>query len=417
MAITAHDIDATAVVAFYKKRYPQRVVENLVEYDTAFFKEVKKLDDLEGTDTNIPIQLDAPQGMSAAIGSAMGNMTPSVGRAWSITPATNYGGIRIDARSMMAARSNKGAFFRVREREYESLMGQMGQRFEMQCWRTGTGSIATVGVDPGTGSTVTLTDVEDAINFHEGMTFQVYANASGDPDDATLRAGGPYTVAAVNEDTGVITINETFNAAVIVGDHIVRDGDVWDQSAGTRLLATGVPAWIPSADPTDTLFGVARTNYPQKLGGHRGTWQGTIEETVKVLDAKIRRINQKPKVLWLSYANYNRLDLELGARGMRFEDGKKGVFGRPRLMMSTPGGGVEVKCSPYVPEDGMWLLTMDTWEIHTLGPIPHLVKDDGLSAVRVGFGSASVDAIEIRVRAFWQLVCVNPYANGYAPIV
>lgn len=412
MAITTSEMSATQIVAYFKVKYPQRVVDNLVEYDTAFWKDLKKTDDLEGITTRIPIQLDAPQGLSADIQAAMGNMTPSVGRAWQIEPAENYGGVRIDAKSMLASRNNKGAFFKLREREYESLMQQMGQRFEAQCWQTGSGKIGRVSGTPGTGTTFQLENIEDSINFHEGMTIRFYDGLVSDPtepDTADESPEGTRVVSAVNHDTGVITVSVALLGTVVDLDVVVRDGDL-------DSLATGVPKWIPAADPTDTLFGVARTNYPQMLGGHRGTWQGTIEETVKTLDAKIRRFNQKPKTLWLSYANFNRLDLELGARGMRMEDGKKGVFGRTRLMMSTPGGGCEVKCSPYCPEDTMFLLDMSSWEVHSLGALPHLVKDDGLSAVRVGFGASAEDAIEIRVRAFWQLVCVNPFANGRAPI-
>lgn len=181
----------------------------------------------------------------------------------------------------------------------------------------------------------------------------------------------------------------------------------------------GIPAWIPSSDPGsgDSFFGVNRSQAPQKLAGHRQDWLGTIEETVKKLDTRVRRINQRPRTLWLSYSNFNRLEMELGARGYRQENGQKGVFGRPSLMMASPGGSIEVKCSPYCPEDSGFLLDMSTWKIMTLGTLPHLVQDDGLSAIRIGAAATGAsngaeDGIEIRWRAFWQLVCPNPYANG-----
>jgi len=421
MAEITHDYegaDSADVIAYYKKRFPQRVVKSLVEYETPFFAGCKKLDDLEGIHTVIPIELDSPQGMSALVGTAMGNMSTSIARAWTITSADNYGGIKLDGKTMLASRSDKGAFFKARERDYKNLMQQMGQRFEYQCWNDSSGSVGVLSADPGTGSTWTLTNPDDTLLLHENMTFRVYDDdGAGAPDDADERAGGPYVIAGIDEDAGTFTTTAVANAAIEVGDHIVRDGDVWDASTGAAVLATGIPKWIPAAAPTDTLFGVARTNYPQKLGGHRVAWQGSIEETAKKLDAKMRRVSQKGRVLWLSFANYNRLDLELGARGYRDENKSEGNFGRMRLRMTTPGGGVEVRCSPYCPEDAMFLLDPESWEVHTLGPAPHLAKDDGLSALRVGNGSSSEDAIEIRVRAFWQLVCVCPYSNGRAPIV
>lgn len=400
---------ATGLVSFYKNRYPQRDVENLVKYGKPTLSTISKRDDLEGVKTYIPLQYDSPQGMSADLVKALTNVTSSKGIAWAVDPVADYAGLTIDAKSMMAARSNQGAFFRLREREYESLLDQMGQRFEKALWGDGTGAVGSITADPGTGTTFNLAQPADAINFHEGMVIRFYDSALSE------RAGGSRVVSKVNEDTGVITVTAALDNAILSSgsvDYVIRDGDL-------NAMVKGIPAWIPTSDPSATLFfGVDRSPFPQRLGGWRGTWKGTIEETVKALDAKIRRINQKPKTLWLSYSNFNRLDLELGARGVRQADDSSHSFGSTRLLMTTPGGGVEVRTGPYVPETGCWLLTMDTFQIHTLGALPHLVQDDGLSAVRIGGGVAAnaVDGIEIRLRAFWQLVCDNPYANGYAPI-
>ena len=111
------------------------------------------------------------------------------------------------------------------------------------------------------------------------------------------------------------------------------------------------------------------------------------------------------------------LDLELGARAIREADKGDHSFGSMSLKMLSPGGGIEVRTGPYVPEDYAWLLDMSAWEIHTLGKVPHLVQDDGLTAVRVGFGASAEDSIEMRLRAFWAPVCVNPFAQGVFPIV
>lgn len=400
---------AAAVQAFYKNRYPQRVVENLVAFGTPTYQSISKKDDLVGIKTYIPLQLDVNQGMSALIGTALANASASQGIAWAVEPKSFYAGISIDAKTMLAARNNEGAFFRIREREMETTLAQMGRRFEMALWSSGTGSIGQLLADSA-ATTFTLKKTADAIKFHKNQKLNVYDDdGSGNPTGAA-RAGSPYTVSGVNYSTGVVTLTAALNAAVEIDDHLVPEGDL-------DAVAAGIPKWIPSADPTDTLFGVARTNDPQKLGGWRGSWLGSIEETAKVLDSSIRRVNQKPKTLWLSYANFVRLDLELGARAIREADKGDHSFGSMRLKMLSPGGGIEVRTGPYVPEDAMFLLDMDTWEIHTLGSVPHLVQDDGLTAVRVGFGSAAEDSIEMRLRAFWVPVCVNPFANGRAPIV
>ncbi len=84
--------------------------------------------------------------------------------------------------------------------------------------------------------------------------------------------------------------------------------------------------------------------------------------------------------------------------------------------MTTPAGPVTVKAGPFVPDDAGFMLDMSTWKLMSLGEVPHLVQDDGLTARVIGVasrdGSLAEDGVELRWRAFMQLVCLNPFANG-----
>jgi hypothetical protein len=397
--------------AFFKTRYPQGKVETMVEFGNPTLADLRKSDELDGLQTIIPMELETPQGISASLGTALDNVTAGFGAAWTVYANDLYAGLTIDAKTLMAARKDVGAFFRVKERQMNGILTSLGNVMERQLWSNGTGSLGQLSADPGVAASFTLATAADAINFHKGMTIRFYDNDGTGTGPGTVRAGGTRTVDGVNYATGVITVTAPLDAALDASDHVVRDGML-------DLCIKGIPAWIPSSDPTDTFFGVARTNHPQMLGGWRQSYLGSIEETVLTLDASIRRVSQKPKVLWLSYANYNRLSLELGARAYR-SAGEGAKFGTPSLVMTGPGGPVTVKAGPYVPSDAAYLLDMDTWKICTLGPAPHLVQDDGLTARVIGVGGGStnaLDGVEIRYRAFWQLVCTNPFANGRAAI-
>lgn len=419
---------SAALQSFFKVRYPQRKVENLISWGNPFFSSVRKSNELTGISTVIPLQIGTPQGVSATLGTAIGTASPIQGKAWTITTGQLYGGLRIDAKTLMAARNDQGSFFRLREREYEGELKSMGLALEKQLWGSGDASLAIASATSlvtGAAGTVKCATIADALNFQINMAVEFFAPSGGSPDPAAERttnqpAAGYSLVTKVNLVTGVITFDDVPDN-VVAGDHLVRAGHIASSAVVGDLK--GIQAWIPSADPSaTTFFGVDRTAQVQMLSGWREpSYLGSIEETVKSLVSKMDRVNMNPKTLWLSYANWNRLEIELGARGQRMEDGSDAVFGRTSLRMSTPNGSIVVKAGPFVPEDAGFLLDMSTWELMSLGEVPHIVDDDGLTARVVGVATASgvvlaEDGIEIRLRAFPQLVCLNPFGNGRFPI-
>lgn len=416
---------AADLSAFFKNRYPQRKLENLVAYNKPTLEAVKRSDELTGVTTYVPIELDSPQGIGTSLyhasqqgddGAGAAGGGGLFGKSWALTRAKKYAVLFQDAETMMASRNDEGAFFRSKEAHVNRIMEQLGQDLERSLWSDGTGSLATLGADPGTGTLWTLTNRGDIIKMHRGMKFMIYANSSGVP--GSVRAGGPYTVESIQEDDGTFTTTAAADAAAASGDHIVRAVADTANSRDLNAEIKGIPAWIPStvASSGDSFFGVDRYVSTVKLAGHRQTWLGSIEESVKSLDAKMASVSQKGRVLWLSYSNFNRLEIELGARGYRMEDGGEGKFGRVALKMSTPGGGITVKAGPYVPEAAGYLLDMDTWKLCTLGEAPMLIQEDGNAALRLAVAAGTTgnecDGIEIRWRYFAQLLCTNPYSNG-----
>ena len=412
--------------AFVKKRFPQKEIECLVAFEKPFFGSLTRKDDLDGNGTYIPVETDLPTGYGAQYGGASGlvtststaRITGSKGFAWQIQPAYGVGMLKIDGVTMLAMRKDEGAFFRAREREIKNMLEALGQNLEMLCWKGGNPSLGTVATDPVTSASVVMS-AGSALNFHEGDEINWYADTSGIPDFATQRSGAADIVLKVDYDSDTVTFTAALDTNIAAGDHAVRATDALyiTGETGAQQQFCGVPAWILDAAtvPSTTFFGVNRANQSrQKVAGHRQTWLGTIEETAKKLDSNIRRLNQRSMTMWLSYANFNRLDLELGARGYRVE-GEAGKFGRPSLVMSSPGGSITVKAGPYVPEDKGYLLDMSTWELHTLDSVPHIVQDDGNVALRVqnlGAAGGIEDAVEIRFRWLAQLVCTKPMANG-----
>ncbi len=213
----------TALTSFFKTRYPQRKVENLVDYGKPFLEDLGRSDELTGIQTIIPMQLDVPQGLSVSLRTAIDNDSPVFGKNWTISPASYYMGMRLDAKTLMAAKNDQGAFFRLRERQYEGILDQFGLELEKHCWGAGTATLGNLTADPGTATSFTVSTA-DALAFHINMVVRFYADSTGVP--GTERAGGTRTVTGVNFSTGVITCSAAMDAALGSGDHVCRDGDV-----------------------------------------------------------------------------------------------------------------------------------------------------------------------------------------------
>ena len=425
MAAPASNYFGAQLLSYLKTRFPQKEVENVFKFGKPTFEAIgAPKQDLTGLQTVVPMQLGTPQGIGNSIKGAIRSITAGSATAWIVTPADFYAGLTLDAKSLYATTGQEGAFLQAREKETKDLIDAMGQEFEKQLWGTGVPTQALVSVDPGTGTDWTVSTDVDIRKLGKGMRFLVFADSSGVP--GAVRAGGPYVIDGINYTARTFTTTAAANAAVAVGDHIVREGDCLEATEGDPSTATvknvmvGIPGWIPTADPSaTTFFNVNRAPYPQVLAGWRGSYLGSIEESAKGLDAVMRPFGRNSKALWLSAKNFNRLEFELGARAIRQDDGGKATFGRPALSMTTASGTLPVKMAPYVPDTHAWLLNMESFSLHSLGPVPHPIKDDGMTAYRIRGGNSASnaeDGIAMEWRAWPQLVCDQPFDNGCFPI-
>lgn len=82
-----------------------------------------------------------------------------------------------------------------------------------------TGALAQLNGDPGTGTTLTIDEVDDSVMRHFFVNMKVQAI---NPSDGTVRAGGPYTISAVNTTAKTLTTSAAIDAAVADNDWLVR---------------------------------------------------------------------------------------------------------------------------------------------------------------------------------------------------
>jgi hypothetical protein len=196
-------------------------------------------------------------------------------------------------------------------------------------------------------------------------------------------------------------------SGLAANDYLFTRGN-YSVSASALRCVTGVAKWIPTtAETSGTFLQMDRTKHVQYLQGHRQTFTGSLEETVKKLLAKMSRVGARPDSAWVSFNTWLKLEMELQGRAYR-EDGKSNPFGLSSLVYGGPGGTIRFYADPFLSDSVGYLLRRDSWTLHHLDPVPHIVKDDGQTATR----GQDYDGLEVRVRMWCELACTQPKDNG-----
>lgn len=405
----------SALSTMYKTIYMGRDLSNQAKRKTTAYDMVAKYDDFDGANLTFPFNYNMPVGVSPSFSLAQASPTASGFANWVMsTRKTLYGFLTIDAQAMQAARKDIGAFLRLRQKETNEILSYMkmvlgGHAF----WGDGAGNIGRIASVTGAApiTAFTLDEPKDAIKFHLNQRLQSNATRTG--SSGTTKAT-VFKVTGVNRVTGEITVTQVSGAVdFAVSDYVYTEGSY-------DAFPYGVGAFIPATDPgvggvPASLLGMTRTDDPVMKSGWRVSWQGSIEETAKYLVSLMGQyFDRENSVMWVSRANWFRLEQELTAQGRRVLDARAtAVFGSPALLLITPEGEIPVVADSYMVQDCFYLLDMSTIEVHHLNSLIHLVDDDGQSCVR----QTADDGIEVRFRSWSENIIQRPFKNGRGEIL
>jgi hypothetical protein len=380
----------SALEKMYKTIYHGRDLTNQAKRKTTAYDMVSKYDDFDGAQLVFPFNYNMPVGVSPSF--SLAQASPS----------------------MQAARKDIGAFLRLRQKETNEILSYMkmvlgGHAF----WGDGAGDIGRIASVTGAGpiTAFTLSEPKDAIKFHLNQRLQVNPNRTG--NSGTTR-NSVWKVTAVNRVTGVISVTLLSGSTdPAANDYVYTEGSY-------DAFPLGVGAFIPASDPGTSgvpasLLGMTRTDDPVMKSGWRVSWQGSIEETAKYLVSIMGQyFDRENTVMWISRANWFRLEQELTAQGRKVIDARATqVFGSPALLLITPEGEIPVVADSYMKQDCFYLLDMSTVEVHHLDNLIHIVTDDGLSVLR----QTSDDGVEIRFRSWSENIIQRPFKCGRGEIL
>jgi len=399
-------LDMTSFDAALKQHYTDDMVENLVYKDNPFLALVAKMEDFGGRNLPIPLIRGNPQNRSATFATAQAGTTTSALSAFLLTRVKDYSIATVDNETLEASKGNANAFLEAATVEIDGCINALTRSIATKLYRSGWGDVGQVNATV-TGTTLTLLNANDIVNFEVGQVLQF----ADDQDGSALRdSGDSVTVSAVNRSAGTMTVGTLSGISGLASaDYIFLKGDRQDSATPTRLSIAGLEAWCPATAPgTTAFFGVDRTPDITRLSGLRYDGAAVpIEEALIEAASQVAREGGKIDHFFMSYATFSSLEKALGTKVQYVDVKMNAEIGFRGIVVNGPRG--PIKCIPdqNCPSSRVFGVQLGTWKLYSLGKAVRVIDTDGLQMLR----QASADGVEVRYGFYGNLGCRAPGFN------
>jgi hypothetical protein len=357
-----------------------------------------------------------PQGRSASFGNAQGTTGTAPSNQVSVddfllTRVSNYSIAQVGSEAAEASKGDAMAFLQALKASIDGAMNSLSNSIETQLFRSGTGSIGTVGaIDPDSDGSTTLAalgEEEDIANFDVNQVLVFSAT-----DGSSLRAG-TLVVSAVNRSLGRVTVGAAYSSVTTDGDFIYAQGDAAD--GGSNVCISGLSAWIPSAAPGggDSFFGVNRSVDSRLYGQYTDQSASAIEDGLITAGSLSARVGGNPNVAFINHVQQRSLIQNLhNSQNYQTVNATthKGVvsdIGFRSVAIQGDTGAINVVAANKCPAESGFMLEMDKWILATLGEPVKFLNLDGNRILR----SATADSVEARLAFRGNLGCKAPIYN------
>lgn len=373
-----------------------------------FFNKVKKNTEFAGRSMPFPVYWsDASGGRSADMATAQANRSSIQVGEFNIDVVENHSNVEITTQMLWRARKDLASFLKTQEIRVDTALNVLLNDIETGIWSEKSGWLAQVKNTSFATTALELVDKKHAKKFAKDQVIRVSATKTG-----SLRTGS-LTVDKTNKATGVVTTTVNLStgiAAIATNDYIFIAGDAADGS-GTGKKISGIPEWIPAADPTggDNHFGQDRSVAVVELSGVRTT--GSLSAIKKAIRDNAQAIadfgDGAPDHAWCSYQTFGLLVDELD-QDVVMEPGQNGTVGFQYVTVWGPRGPIRVTPATKCQEKVVFNLQQDTWELVSMGDAARINDDDGKMLQR----SPTSPGVEVRGDSHAQLRCDVPGFNG-----
>lgn len=398
-------IDTSSLSWGLKIMYDKGAREDLVYDNEPLFGLVPKNQKIKGKSFNYSIQHGVPiGGRSATFADALAGKDVMRGKEMSCTLTRDYNVISIDRLDMMLSDSEVGAYFNHLVRGIDGMLKGLTRSVASDLFRNGGGAKGRVGSVSTTR--ITLLEVEDVAGFEVGQ--EIVASANDGSAAAHVLRSGSATITAVDRDAGTIDTDSNWTAQITgltANDYLFCKGDFKNKLKG---LAAHIPTTAPSSG--DSFFGVDRSEDVTRLAGCRlSATTVPVAEAIKQGIARLGREGWAADKCWMSHNKALTLSLELDNRVEYVTESPKdatvGFTGFRFVRGSKP---LVVMADHNCPDAQAYLLSMDSWQLISAGPVPELQENLGNGGL---IHESTSDGFEVRGSSYSQLVCFAPAKN------
>lgn len=370
----------------------------------------------------VPIEFGTPQGRSHTFANAQNQQTASSLAQYQVSIIEDYQLVTITNLFMEQTKSDAGAFI-----DGAKLMMDGGFRtitnnlaFELFSDGTGTrGQSTSASTQSGTTANATvlpLSNAQDVVQFEVGMLLVASATRGGAPSSDTV------LVTSVDRANGIV--RGTASASSLSANWAIGSGSAYLSVSGDlpvggvsqisqALGLCGLAAWIPKTtpSPSENFWAVDRSTDPTRLAGLRYDASAyTIEEGMTNALAFMNREGARPDLCIMDFASYAALVNALGAKVNYVQvDHDEVQVAFEGITFQSAYGRVTVLADRSCPPQTCYLLTMRTWKLRSLGPVPKILTY-GMEGME-GLRGTNSDTLEIRIAHYSNLICSAPAWN------
>lgn len=405
------NFDVTAATPILKNRYTEMKVETLAFVSPGIGKMPKKSDG-GGQQYVGALRNAVTSAVSASDTIAFTTGAPSNYVQWLCPWKFAYASGNLTGAAIDQANGDMDSLVDAMVSEFDGLFIALGIDGARALYGNGGGAIGQLNGGSVAGTTVTLLNISQIVNFYNGMLVQASVD-DGTGGGGTRSAGATQTITANDVNLGTLTGAANWNtaiAAIGVNDFLFNQGDY-------NAKFPGLQGWVPDNNHRSNLGtafnNVTRSSDPVRLAGVAYSGKGAPKsETFIQTAALVGRMGGKPDLCLCNPLDYADLVKELSTRvqyvtAEAYENPQVGFDG---VKVATQYGTITILMDPFCPQGTAWLLQTNTWLLVSMGKFPKVLGTgiDGQEWLR----NAGADSYQLRGAYRATTYCSAPGWNG-----